>query len=153
MSDWFRELFGFSERSAAQVRESVQVSGTRLTSKVNSKSYEFGRLDIDSLSELRRQVNLLKAPQGQLRVSELVGEALGNAQGQLWEMRNGYALPNNSGLSTVDEQLKAMSASEFDALGAKLKVGIQCEVKFARKAERLGGLFRQLWIVDQQFRS
>ncbi len=62
-----------------------------------------------------------------------VGEALGNAQGQLWEMRNGYALPSKSGLSTVDQQLKAMSEDELDELRAKLKIGVQWDTQVTLK--------------------
>ena len=56
MSDWFEELLGFSERTPDEVREKLQLDETRVRSKINSESYECGRLEVVSLQELRERV-------------------------------------------------------------------------------------------------
>jgi hypothetical protein len=67
-----------------------------------------------------------------------VGEALGNSNGRLWKMKNGYALPGTEGLKEVDSKLGAMSESELDALRSKLKMGVQwdTQVTFSNSANR-----------------
>jgi hypothetical protein len=54
-----------------------------------------------------------------------VGTVLGNSEGQLWEMKNGYALPSRSGLVEIAKQLRALNESEIDRLRQKLRIGIQ----------------------------
>jgi hypothetical protein len=58
-----------------------------------------------------------------------IGEALGNRDGGLWRMRNGYALPSAEGLATVDRKLAAMSEAEQDALRSKLQIGLQWDTQ------------------------
>jgi hypothetical protein len=58
-----------------------------------------------------------------------IGEALGNAGGRLWEMRNGYALCSESGLAEIDARLAAMSPPEQDALRGLLRIGLHWEVE------------------------
>lgn len=53
MTNWFRALTGFEERSPVQVRENLILEGTVLTSKVNGAQYDCGTLEIRSLKELR----------------------------------------------------------------------------------------------------
>jgi hypothetical protein len=53
-----------------------------------------------------------------------IGAALGNDNGRLWSMRNGYALPSAAGLLEIYERLMAMSDSDRDELGEKLRIGI-----------------------------
>ena len=50
---WFKDLFGFTEQSPAQVRKNLSLEGTRLTSLINNKSFEFGTFEIPTLNELR----------------------------------------------------------------------------------------------------
>ncbi len=54
-----------------------------------------------------------------------VGTVLGNSEGQLWEMKNGYALASRSGLVEIAKQLRALNESEIDGLRQKLRIGIQ----------------------------
>ncbi|MCL6433296.1 MAG: hypothetical protein K6T90_03625 [Leptolyngbyaceae cyanobacterium HOT.MB2.61] len=54
-----------------------------------------------------------------------VGTVLGNSEGQLWEMKNGYALASRSGLVEIAKQLRALNESEIDRLRQKLRIGIQ----------------------------
>jgi hypothetical protein len=54
-----------------------------------------------------------------------IGAALGNSNGRLWEMRNGYALASESGLVEIPDRLRASSETELDALRGLLRIGIQ----------------------------
>jgi len=58
-----------------------------------------------------------------------IGEALGNANGLLWKMRNGYALPTAEGLKEVDSKLSSMSESRLEDLRGKLKIGLQWDTQ------------------------
>jgi hypothetical protein len=215
-NDWFTKLTGFSERSPNEVRENITLEGARLTSKVNSQSFQFGCLEIASLQELRERVAQVETGSGKLQMAELVGdakalhadsanagalfqvasqfnllemvspsvtpeqgigiydndltqgpacaiacgagtiyrnyfvkldgqlgqtaskqvdclenvgEALGNANGRLWKMKNGYALPTAEGLKEVDSKLAVMSEAALDELRSKLKIGVQWETQ------------------------
>lgn len=59
-----------------------------------------------------------------------LGQALGNAQGALWSMRNGYALPTPAGLHAVSSCIAQADAGERDHLSGLLRVGVQtgCDV-------------------------
>jgi len=54
-----------------------------------------------------------------------LGKALGNTNNQLWEMRNGYALANQSGLTAIQQRLQASSQTERDALRQLIRIGLQ----------------------------
>ncbi|OYW18469.1 MAG: hypothetical protein B7Z55_10580 [Planctomycetales bacterium 12-60-4] len=54
---------------------------------------------------------------------------MGNSNGRLWKMKNGYALPTAEGLKEVDSKLGAMSDAELDALRSKLKIGVQWDTQ------------------------
>lgn len=58
-----------------------------------------------------------------------IGEALGNSNGRLWKMKNGYALPSAEGLKEVDSRLSSMSKSELDDLRGMLEVGLQWDTQ------------------------
>ena len=58
-----------------------------------------------------------------------IGEALGNDNGRLWKMKNGYALPSAEGLEEIDSKLSSMSESELDDLRGMLKVGLQWDTQ------------------------
>ena len=72
-ADWFKNLFGFTERSPEQVRTHLEVHGTRLLSRINGARYRIGVLETPSLGELRTRVG--EAPKGPIRVRNVVGEA------------------------------------------------------------------------------
>lgn len=54
-----------------------------------------------------------------------LGRELGNADGRLWQMRNGYALASRSGLFAISSRLRAANESESDELRKLLRIGIQ----------------------------
>ena len=54
-----------------------------------------------------------------------LGEALGNSDNHLWEMKNGYALASKEGLIKIQDRINSSSESEIDELRKKLRVGIQ----------------------------
>ena len=74
-NDWFTKLTGFSERSPEEVREHIVVRGNQLTSQINGESYQCGQLDFLSLGELRERSTSIRKQPGNLRVSEMVGDA------------------------------------------------------------------------------
>ena len=53
--DWFERLTGFRETREA-VQSKLAVTGTRLTSLVNGKTYEIGELTLPRLADFRSQV-------------------------------------------------------------------------------------------------
>lgn len=61
----------------------------------------------------------------QIDCLELIGKELNNAKHNLWEMSNGYALPNKDGLINISAQLKQLTEEERELLKGKLKIGIQ----------------------------
>lgn len=58
-----------------------------------------------------------------------LGEELGNTEGRLWGMRNGYALPSSEGLKLVQARLRRASSSELDRLRGLVRVGLQWDVQ------------------------
>jgi hypothetical protein len=62
-----------------------------------------------------------------------IGTALGNSEGRLWEMRNGYALASYSGLVEISRQLRAANESELDGLRQLLRIGIQWNTQVTLK--------------------
>ncbi len=72
-----------------------------------------------------------------------IGQALGNVNNRLWEMRNGYALATSHGLKTINACLKEYSAEQYDALKQKLRVGIHwnTEVTVGEKGNSVTQVF------------
>lgn len=58
-----------------------------------------------------------------------VGRALGNADGALWEMRNGYALLTERGLADTSARIPAMTDAERDRLRQALRIGLHADVE------------------------
>lgn len=58
-----------------------------------------------------------------------LGRTLGNTDGRLWTMRNGYALASRDGLAEIAERLASMPEAGRDALRRRLRVGIQWETQ------------------------
>ncbi|UZR97005.1 hypothetical protein [Chondrinema litorale] len=54
-----------------------------------------------------------------------LGAALGNKDGALWEMSNGYAFASKEGLENISQQISAMSETEYEQLKEKLSIGLQ----------------------------
>jgi hypothetical protein len=58
-----------------------------------------------------------------------IGNTLGNTNGRLWRMHNGYAMATAAGLQEISAKIKAMSRQERDALRKRLRVGIQWDTQ------------------------
>lgn len=58
-----------------------------------------------------------------------LGEALGNSQNRLWQMKNGYALASHKGLTTIAQKLQASSEKERDEFRKLLRIGIQWQTQ------------------------
>lgn len=71
---WFKKLTGFEEVSPENVRENLYIEGMNLISKVNNKSYQFGTLEIPTLSELKEKAPDLSQYQDKIQISEVVGD-------------------------------------------------------------------------------
>ena len=69
---WFEKLMGFKEISYENVQENIKIKGNFLISKVNGKSYQFGKLEIPTLKNLQNQINI-KDFEGKIQVNEMVG--------------------------------------------------------------------------------
>jgi len=54
-----------------------------------------------------------------------LAQALGNSEGRLWEMRNGYTLASQTGLEEISGRLRGLNESEVDGLRQMLRIGIQ----------------------------
>ena len=54
-----------------------------------------------------------------------LGRLLGNEDGRLWKMKNGYALASEEGLDIIGNRLLKADEAEIDALRRALRVGIQ----------------------------
>ena len=58
-----------------------------------------------------------------------VGVALGNSDGHVWKMRNGYALATEGGLTEISDRLRAAAESERDKLRGLLRIGIHSDTQ------------------------
>ena len=58
-----------------------------------------------------------------------LGEAWGNSQNRLWQMKNGYALASQKGLTAISQKLQAASKQERDEFRQLLRIGIQWQTQ------------------------
>jgi hypothetical protein len=58
-----------------------------------------------------------------------IGQALGNADGRLWQMQNGYALAARDGLIEIAQRLREATDQQRDALRARLRIGLQWDTE------------------------
>lgn len=70
---WFETLTGFPEISAKQVQDALFIEGDLLHSRVNGRSWRYGKLEMPTLAELRQRATASAPPPGQLQVREIVG--------------------------------------------------------------------------------
>ena len=61
----------------------------------------------------------------QIDCLELIGKELGNENCTLWEMKNGYALLNEEGITSINSQIEQLNSEEREQLKEYLKIGIQ----------------------------
>ena len=66
-----------------------------------------------------RQINCLRD----------IGARLGNDDGSLWTMRNGYCMTTEAGLAAIDERLGSLDADAMDELMGCLRIGLQWNVE------------------------
>jgi hypothetical protein len=71
---WVERLTGVREGSAEQVREALEVVGTRLRNRRDGRSWECGTLEVPSLGELRQRVATLPS-HGRTTLRERVGDS------------------------------------------------------------------------------
>ncbi len=58
-----------------------------------------------------------------------IGKALGNTNGRLWQMCNGYALPSREGLFELSNRLQSLDEDERDELCQLLRIGLQWDTQ------------------------
>ena len=58
-----------------------------------------------------------------------IGAALGNKNNRLWQMKNGYALASEEGLTEINKKINSATESELDKLKALLRIGIQWDTE------------------------
>ncbi len=54
-----------------------------------------------------------------------IGDSLGNNDGRLWEMRNGYAMATDDGWTEISKRLTSSDEDQIDALRTQLRIGVQ----------------------------
>jgi hypothetical protein len=74
-------------------------------------------------AEVQGQVG--QSTECQINCLNEVGRALGNQDGELWKMRNGYALATRPGLKRIAEHLDSLDSEGLEGLRGKLKIGLQ----------------------------
>ncbi len=70
---WFEDLMGFEEQSPDNVRNKISIIGNKLLSLVNNESYQFGRLEIPTLKELKQQAQKV-GNKGVMSINEIVSD-------------------------------------------------------------------------------
>ncbi|MBL6446142.1 hypothetical protein JMN32_07475 [Fulvivirga sp. 29W222] len=71
---WFKNLTGFDEISPEYVREHLLVDRMHIVSKVNSKSFQYGVLQVPTLNELKARAPSISAYTDSICVSEVVAD-------------------------------------------------------------------------------
>ena len=71
---WFKKLMGFYEEDPEQVKANIKIIGNKLISKINQAEYEYGRLEITSLEELRKLHITPDINNPKISISEVVGD-------------------------------------------------------------------------------
>lgn len=65
-----------------------------------------------------------------------IGQALGNNKNQLWSMKNGYALPTQTGLEKINQILSSQTSTQRELLKAKLQIGLQWQTEVTLQNNR-----------------
>ncbi len=213
---WFKKLMGFEDTIYKDVQSNIRVNDNRIESLVNGNSYQYGKLEVLSLSELKEtspprevykdkiqinqiianvtdlhndknnenamfqaasQFNLLEmigphiSPENgvdryerdytqgpacaiacgagtiyrnyfanvngqigqtihnQIDCLSEIGNQIKNKELNLWNMRNGYALPSKAGILHINKTILSLSKEDRESLKSKLKVGIQSDTQ------------------------
>jgi hypothetical protein len=67
--------------------------------------------------------------QNQIDCLRDVGAALGNVEGALWKMQNGYCLVTDQRLASVDAKLEPLSETQRDEVMLRLRIGLHRDVE------------------------
>ncbi|WP_196893598.1 hypothetical protein [Aureivirga marina] len=70
---WYEKLIGCEEVSSTYVRKNIEIKGNKLISKVNGKSYQFGKLEVPTLKELKEYSFSKTSLKGKIKIGELIG--------------------------------------------------------------------------------
>jgi hypothetical protein len=74
-TDWFKDLFGFTEHSYGETQKNLEVVGTTLRSRINQRAYAIGELKTPSVKELRDEAaKVVDGLRGRLNVSNISGD-------------------------------------------------------------------------------
>jgi protein-tyrosine phosphatase len=76
-------------------------------------------------------------------LGEALAQALNRPVCELWNMRNGYALCSQEGLTAIAAHLQAQGQAELDELRAKLRIGIHWDVEVTDATDDHGPLVSQ----------
>lgn len=76
-------------------------------------------------------------------LGEVLTAGIGRPSGELWQMRNGYALCTQTGLAAISDYLATLRADEIDALHGLLSIGVQWDVEVTDGASGPGPLVSQ----------
>lgn len=60
---------------------------------------------------------------------ELLGDELGNSEGWLWTMQNGYVMPEHAGLEQISQHIRSVSPDEYERLKQCLRIGWQADTQ------------------------
>lgn len=72
--DWFERLTGFREINYKDTQSKLALEGNYLSSAVNGKRYDVGKLELISVVELRERVKAASVREGKLKVSSVSGD-------------------------------------------------------------------------------
>ncbi len=73
--DWFERIVGFRETGYAATQNQLDFEGSSLRSRATGRAFDMGRLEIPSLTELRKRVRAAPIDAGQMRLSIIQGDA------------------------------------------------------------------------------
>jgi hypothetical protein len=71
---WFEKLTGFKEVSPENVRSNLRVDGDSFVSKGNNKRFTFGKLEIPTLTELKKNCPPRGVFKDRIQLSEVIGD-------------------------------------------------------------------------------
>ena len=65
-----------------------------------------------------------QSAENQIDCLSAVGELLGNRDGSLWKMVNGYALPSPNGLAEINQKLRSLDPAALDEVRKSVQIGL-----------------------------
>ncbi|MCA9135704.1 MAG: hypothetical protein KDB00_03070 [Planctomycetales bacterium] len=75
----------------------------------------------------------------QIDCSSDLGQRLGNLNGNLWMMENGYLFPSDGGLDKIATRLQSSTKDELDQLRGELRIGLQWNAEVTLPEVSLAG--------------